>query len=148
MRRGSIFIAVMAVFALLAGCGGGNSSLSKDEFARELKLVCNKGLQERETLIKNLTQEYYEQRAERATPKYQAENLRSLMNIYQGTTEQIAEIGLPEGEEEKVEALLHAREEAAAKVKASPIGTRDNLEIIFKEADQKAEAFSAPSCAL
>jgi len=143
-----LLFVVLALLAALAGCGSDSSSVSKDEFTRELKLVCNKGLQERETLIKNLTQEYYEERAERATPEYQAKNLRSLMDVYQGTTEQIADIGLPEGEEEKVEALIKSREEAAAKVQASPLGTRDNLEIIFKDPDAKAEAFDAPSCAL
>jgi hypothetical protein len=149
VRRGLILVAFLAILMALGGCGGSDSSsVSQEEFTQQLKLVCNKGLQEREALIKELTQEYYEQREERATPAYQAENLRKMMATYQGTTEKIAEIGMPEGEEAKIEALIKAREEAAARVEASPLGTRDNIEIIFRDADSKAKAFEAPSCAL
>jgi hypothetical protein len=149
VRRGSILLALLAVLGVLGGCGGGDSStVSKEEFAQQLKLACNKGLQEQEKLVKDLTQEYYEEREERATPAYQAENLRKVMHTYQDTTDKISEMGLPEGEEQIVEDLIRAREEAAAKVDASPLGTRDNVEAIFKEADAKAKALGAPSCVL
>ena len=140
-----ILFAVLALLLAVAGCGGSDddSSVSKEEFGQQLKLACNEGLQERETLVRNLTREYYEEREERATPEYQAENLLKVMATYQKTTDKIADIGLPEGEEEKVEGFIKAREEAAAKVEASPIGTRDALESIFKDANEKALALDA-----
>jgi len=134
----------------LAGCGGGDedSSLSKEEYTTQLELVCNKGSQERETLVTTISKEYYEQREQRANAKYQEENLLKLMDTYQGTTEKIADIGLPEGEEEKAEAFIQAREEAAGKVEASPLGTRDNLEIIFEPANEKSQALGVGNCDL
>jgi DNA repair ATPase RecN len=148
VSRGLILFAFLVVLVALDGCGSGSSTVSKEEFAQELKLVCNKGLQEQEKLIRDLTQEYYEQREERATPEYQAENLRKVVDAYQNTTSKIAEIDLPEGEEEKVEDMIRAREEAAAKIEASPLGTRDNVEIIFRDADAQAKALDAPTCVL
>jgi len=133
----------------LAGCGGGDdSSLSKQEFTNELKLACNKGKQEREVLITNISRDYYEKHAGRATPKYQEKNLLKLMGVYQGTTDRIIDIGLPEGSEKKAEEFIHARQEAAAKVEASPLGTRDNLEIIFKPPTEKGEALGVGACDL
>jgi hypothetical protein len=149
VRRGIVSIAIVALIAALAGCGeGDSSSLSKQEFTNQLKLACNKGKQERETLVTNISRDYYEHHAGRATPEYQTENLLKLMDVYQGTTKEIADIGLPDGSAKKVEAFLHAREEAAAKVEASPLGTRDNLEIIFKPAVEKGEALGVGSCDL
>jgi hypothetical protein len=132
----------------LAGCGGGDDQPTKQEFMAQLKQVCNKGKQARQDYVNNLTREYYEERAERATPEYQAENLRKLMAIIQKTTGEIADIGLPEGQEKEVEDLIRAREEAAAKVEASPLGTRDNLQPILQKSQEKAEALGVGSCDL
>jgi hypothetical protein len=149
--KGAIgFAVVMAMLLVFAGCGGGDdsSSVSKQEYSQELKLACNNGLKERETLVRKLQKEFYEKRAQNPTPEYQAENLLKVMATYQETTEEIADIGLPEGEEKKAEELLRAREEAAAKVEASPLGTRDGIETIFKDANEQALAMDASSCVL
>jgi hypothetical protein len=150
VRRGMILFAVLALLLALAGCGGGDgdASLSKQEFTNELKLACNKGKQEREVLVTTISRDYYEKHAGRATPEYQEKNLLKLMDVYAGTTEKIVDIGLPEGNEKKAEEFIHAREEATAKVEASPLGTRDNLEIIFKPAVEKGEALGVGTCDL
>jgi hypothetical protein len=140
---------VLIMLMALAGCGGGDdSSLTKDEYTKQLQVVCNKGSQERETLITDISRDYYEKREQRATPKYQEENLLKLIDTYQGTTDDIRDIGLPEGEEEKAEAFIEAREEAAAKVEASPLGTRDNLQAIFEPANEKSQALGVGNCDL
>lgn len=151
VRKGRLgFAILMAMLLVFVGCGGGgeDSSLSKDEYTQQLKLVCNEGLKERATLIRSLSKAYYEKRAQNPTPKYQAENLLKLIAVYQATTQAIADIGLPEGQEKEVEAFIHAREEAAAKVEASPIGTRDAIETIFKDSNEKAVALDAETCVL
>ncbi|HEX6781146.1 MAG TPA: hypothetical protein VF125_03850 [Solirubrobacterales bacterium] len=149
MRKGTLgFVILIAMLLGLAACGSDDSSLSKEEYNQQLKLVCNEGLKERETLVRELSKDYYENRAQNPTPEYQAENLLKVMAVYQDTTQSIADIGKPEGEEEKVEAFIRAREEAAAKVEASPIGTRDAIETIFKDANEKAAALDAATCVL
>jgi hypothetical protein len=150
VRKGTLgFVILVLGLVVLGGCGGSDdSSLSKEEFTQQLKLVCNEGLKERETLVRQLAKDYYEKRAQNPTPQYQANNLLKVIAVYQGTTQGIADIGLPEGEEKEVEAFIAAREEAAAKVEASPIGTRDTIETIFKSPNEKAAALGAETCVL
>jgi hypothetical protein len=122
--------------------------VSKQEFTEQLKEVCENGREARRVLLKNLAKEYYEERAARPTDSYQAGNLRKLMAIVQDTTAEIADIGLPEGEEKKVEDWIRMREEAAAKVEASPLGTRDNLQAIFENSYATSRTFGVGSCDL
>ncbi|HET8955958.1 MAG TPA: hypothetical protein VFN18_09905 [Solirubrobacterales bacterium] len=130
-----------------AGCGGeDDSSLSKQEYTKQLQLVCNKGAQERETLVTSISRDYYTKREQRATPEYQAENLLKLVATYNTTTDNIRDIGLPEGDEDTAEAFIQAREEAAAKVEASPLGTRDNLQAIFDVPAEKAQELGVGTC--
>ncbi|HSS41587.1 MAG TPA: hypothetical protein VLK37_03450 [Solirubrobacterales bacterium] len=141
---------VLAGLLAFAGCGGGDgpSSLSKAEYTHQLQLVCNKGAQERETLVTNISRDYYEKREQRTNTKYQEENLLKLIDTYQGTTEKISDLGLPEGDEKKAEEFIRAREEAAAKVEASPLGTRDNLQAIFENPNEKSQALGVGNCDL
>jgi hypothetical protein len=122
--------------------------LSKKEFTEQLKQVCQKGGEEKRDLVEAMTKDYYEKRAGRATPEYQAENLRKLMAIIQGTTATIADIGLPEGEEKQVEEFIHTREETAARIEASPLGSRDNLEQLFQPIFGQAKRLGVGRCDL
>jgi len=145
--KGASLFAVLAVVLAFAGCGGGDdSTLTKAEYTQQLKLACNEGTQARETLIAEITRQYYEEREKPPTPQYQANNLRKLVDTYQATTKKISEIGLPEGEEKKAEAFVRAREEAAAEIEASPLGTRDNILRLFIDPEKKAEALGVGTC--
>jgi hypothetical protein len=143
-------LVVLAMTLASAGCGGGDSSttVSKQEFTKELKEVCENGREARRLLLKELAKEYYEERARAPTDAYQAGNIRKLVAIIQGTTDEIAALDLPEGEEKKVEDWIRGREEAAAKVEASPLGTRDNLQAIFEGSYAASRALDVGSCDL
>ncbi len=146
MRKAIIGLAVAAALLVVAGCGGDDSSISKQEYDQELELVCNKGLQEREELIGQLSQEF-EEGKQKSTTKTQAENINKLIAVYKGTTEEIADIGLPEEGEKKADELVRAREEAAAKVEADPLGSLGVTSTTFEEANKIAEDLEAKSCA-
>lgn len=145
VRKALVGLVVAA--ALLAGCGGDDSSISKQEYDQEIELICNKGLQEREELINKLGQEFEEGKQKQSTDT-QAENIRKLIAVYQGTTEEIADVGLPEQGEKKAEELVQAREEAAAKVEDDPLGSLGVTATTFEKANKVAEDLEAKSCGI
>lgn len=145
VRKAIIGLAVAA--ALMAGCGGDDdSSLSKQEYDQKLELVCNKGLQEREELVSRLGKEF-EEGKQKSNSKTQTENIRKLIAIYQGTTEEIDDLGLPEQSEMKAEELVEERERAAEKVEADPLGSLGVTATTFEKANKVAEDLEAGSCA-
>ena len=145
-----IFVAGVAAVLLLAfaGCGGGeDSSVSQAEYKTQVTLVCNGAEQKVQELISQLKQEYQE-RPEKAEAQYQAENLLKLIGVYEETTEELADVGVPEGKEKEAEDLIHAREEAAAEVQASPLGTRDAFQVVFRDANDILKKLEANGCLL
>lgn len=142
---GAGLVAVVLLVAL-QGCGGGSSSISKAEFIKEGKAICQKGLQRREEKATQLVTEFQE-KEERATPKVQEEAALQLVKVYQETTTKLAEIGKPAGEEEKFEAFIKAREEGAAAAEASP-GTILHSNAPFDKADKLAEGYGFGRCGI
>jgi len=134
--------------AVMAGCGGGDSTLSKAEYEQQLELVCNKGLQERGELVSAVNREFEQKREGKTSPKYEAENLTKLATVYEGTTEDIDDLGLPDQEAEQIEEFIRAREEASARVLADPLSARGNLEPIFEDANKLAISLDVKSCAM
>jgi hypothetical protein len=146
VRKAIVGLAVAAALLVVAGCGSDDSSISKQEYDQELELVCNKGLQEREELVSQLGQEF-EEGKQKSNTKSQTENIRKLIATYQGTTEEIADIGLPEESEKKAEELVQEREKAAAKVEDDPLGSLGVTATTFEQANEVAEDLNAKSCA-
>ena len=145
MWRGMGMVAVAALVVLLQGCGGGDpDTATKADFIKEAKAICHKGEQEREELSNKLILEYQE-REENATQKVQEEAVLKFAKIYEKTTAALADLDLPEGEEQKVEAIVEAREDAAAQVKASP-ATALHSGAPFKKADDLAEDYGLDNC--
>lgn len=151
VHKGISVVAVVLIGLLgIAGCGG-DSSLSKAEYQQQIELVCNKGLKEREELFKEVTAEY-EKKSRNASRKklaeLQANNVRRLMAVYQGTTEEIADLGLPEQGEKKAEELVKGREDGTAKVEADPQGSVAEFATIFAKPNKISEDFfEVASCA-
>lgn len=145
VRKAIVGLAVAA--ALLAGCGGDDdSSISQQEYDQQVELVCNKGLQEREELVSQLGKEF-EEGKQKSNTKSQTENIQKLIAVYQDTTEEIADVGLPENNEKKAEELVEEREKAAEKVEADPLGSLGVTSTTFEKANKVAEDLKAKSCA-
>ena len=146
-----IFIAavVLAMLFAVVGCGGGGgeTTVSASEYKSQVTLVCNQAEQKLQELITRLKNEYQE-RPEKAEARYQAENLLKLIGLYEETTEELADVGVPEGGEEEAEDLIHAREESAAEVQASPLGTRDAFQVVFRDANDILKKLEANGCML
>jgi hypothetical protein len=147
VHKAIVGLAVAAGLLMAAsGCGGGSSSLSKAEYEQQLELVCNKGLQEREAFVAKVSEEYAQKKSG-TDSKSQAQNIRGFMTVYNGITEKIDEIGLPEQDQKKAEELVQTREDAAAKIEADPLGTFPESLQIFAKPNKISEEFGVHSCA-
>lgn len=135
-----------ALLLVVTGCGGDDSSISKQEYDQQLELVCNQGLKEREELFQEITEEFEAKGGKGNSQEVQAKNIRKLMAVYQGTTEEIADIGLPEQDKKQAEELVQAREAAAAKVEADPLSAREDVATIFAKSNKLSEELEAKSC--
>ncbi|MFL5874152.1 MAG: hypothetical protein ACJ75T_11875 [Solirubrobacterales bacterium] len=139
-------LTIAGVFVLaLTGCGGGDSTISKSAFDKQLEIVCNKGLQGREEVMEKLSRQYQET-VQKSTTQLQSENVLKLIAAYQRTTEEIDDLDFPQGSEQKVEELVEAREKAAATVEADPIGSISVNAPTFDKANKVAEELEAKSC--
>jgi hypothetical protein len=141
--------AVGALLLVTFGCGGSDDStvVSNQEYDQKLELICNQGLKEREAFLEDVNHAFQELGG-KVSKSFQIENLRKLVAVYQGTTEEIADIGLPEENRKKAEELVRTREKAADQVDADPLGSVDSLGYIFRKTNQIAEDLEAKSCAV
>lgn len=139
-------IGLVAAAALLAGCGGGDSSISKQEYDQQLEVVCNRGVQEREEVTQKMGQEYEEGKKKKKGLEAATEGIRKLITVYEGTTEEIAAIGLPEQDEKKAEELVQAREDAAAEVEADPLASVGINSTTFDKVKKVSDELGAKSC--
>jgi hypothetical protein len=134
---------VIVLIGLLgaAGCGGDSSSLSKAEYRQQVELICNKGLQAREEFLVKSNEE-----AAKGRKVGKDEGLRLYMDVYEGTTEEIADLSPPEETEKQAEELVQAREAAAAEVDKDPQKALTQSLTIFSQAKKVSEDLEVASC--
>lgn len=138
-------IAAVAFALVVSGCGGGGGdSLTKAEFAKKADEICRRGESERAEVIKAAGQKFS---GKKVTAADQEQLILEALPSYEKAAQKIKELGAPEGEEKKAEALVEAMEEAAENVKADP-GTATTGSIPFKKANELAEEIGAKGCAV
>lgn len=141
---GSLLGIVVLLFALVAaGCGGGDDteSLSKSQFLKQGNAICKEGEEERGKLIIDASGKLKQE----ASVEEQEDLVLEVLPTYEKTTRELDELGAPEGDEEKVDAIVEAMEEAAEKVEANP-GTALVANVPFKEANEQVEKYGLKSC--
>jgi hypothetical protein len=144
VKRRVVGLVLGLVMALLfvAGCGGGDSSLTKAEFTKKASLVCQEWLSDKEEVIQAATRKLGSRKATQA----EQENLvLGVLEPYETATEKIEDLGVPEGEEKEVEAILDARKEAAERTKANPESALVST-AAFKKANEEAEKYGLEHC--
>lgn len=138
-------IAAVAFALVVSGCGGGgSSSLSKAEFSKKANEICKRAESERSELIQAASQKFS---GKKVTAADQEQIILEAIPSYEKAAQKIGELGAPEGEEKKAEALVKGMEEAVEGVKADP-GTATTSNIAFKNANKAAEAVGAKSCVI
>lgn len=143
VRKAIVGFMVAGALLVVAGCGDDSSTISKEEYDQRLEVACNTGIREREELTHALNREFEEKLERDITRKVQMENLRKLIAVYQRTTEAIADIPLPEGDEKTAEEYVREREDAAAKVEASPLAANNAL---FQKSEELGKKLETVTC--
>jgi hypothetical protein len=110
---------ILAVMVFLAGCGSGEDtpSLTKAEYTKSAKALCEKALRKRQTEVEALAQKL-------GKLDNQAKGRLATSVILPSLHRQLEDLealGLPEGGERKTEAFLRNLESEIKKIEAQPV---------------------------
>lgn len=144
------FVAAMVVALVVAGCGGGDSSttagsISKEEFITKANAICKKGTARLQKAIftalknpRNLT---------KVSEAEQIKIVKTAMvpNISQEAKE-LRALGIPEGDEEKVEAMISALEEGVETAEQDPQAVTNSSDVVFGISSRIAGEYGLTAC--
>jgi hypothetical protein len=142
--------AILAAAAMLfAGCGDSDdatASLTRAEFIKQGNAICKKGEKERGKVLKAAFDLYNQ--GEKVTRKSR-ENLvvNVLVEPYRKMTGQLADLGAPEGDEAKVEAIIKSMEKSAKDAEQEPLTAFDSI-APFAESNKLNKEYGLTSCAI
>ena len=145
------FAALIALGALVAGCGSDDETttdetvtLTKAEFIKQGDAICQKGNDQSEKEAEEFAEEN-DFTLEKASEEQIEEAIGEvLVPILNRQVEEIEALGAPEGEEEKVEEILTALEDASADVEEDPSRAFEGEPL--KEAKRLAEDYGFKVC--
>jgi len=153
------FIALLAAFAaismIVAGCGSSDdstdstssSSLTKAEFLKQGNAICAKGEKELNEEFEEFAEE--ENLSENKQPT-EAQLTKATEEVFlpiiKGQVEGIRDLGAPSGEEEQVEEVVTAAEEALEKGEEDPASLANEKEDPFAEANKLANDYGLTKC--
>jgi hypothetical protein len=141
-------VSLAALSLLLAGCGGGDdetSSLTRKEFLKQGNAICAEQTAKRNKLIQDAIAGLDQSKL---LPKAEREQIVvDALAPYAETPEKLAALGAPEGDEEKVEAIVEAMEKAAKDAEANPAKALTSTEQ-FAEANELSTEYGLTSCVL
>jgi ABC-type phosphate/phosphonate transport system substrate-binding protein len=153
MGRGPIALIAVVIAAVLivAGCGGSDdsssaSSISKEEFIAKADAVCQRGNKRMEkALVGFLTKNKKIQKPS------QADNKKFIVTVLVPSLRQeikeIKALGVPDGDEEKVDAMIAALEEGLETAEDDPeVVAAGTADIVFGIASRLAGEFGLETC--
>jgi hypothetical protein len=138
----------MVVLALAAGCGGGDdaSSLTKAEYSKQGNAICSRANTDQQ---KALTEAYGRLNEEGAKGKKVEEDLiaDTALPPIARMTEELADLGSPEGAEGEADEMVEAFEEEVQNIEEDPRGALTGTVGSFDKANKLAGEFGMNSCA-
>lgn len=150
MRRGHL----RAIFGLLlgaavlgsVGCGSSSSghSETKAEFVSQGNQICRQADKERFEALRAAGRKYGVTEGAHVSRATQEKIIIAGLPSYEAAAQKLGEIA-PDGEEEGVDALIEAMEEAAEQVKVNP-GTAVVSPVQFKKANELALRYGLKEC--
>jgi hypothetical protein len=148
--RGAFVAAAMAVALVATGCGGGDSatstaSVSKAAFIKKLDAVCQKGTERMQRAILVFLKEHKDvQRPNKA----QSEKLVGTAIVPSVKTElkELKALAEPEGDEERVNAIISALEEGLETAEDNPEAVVGSSDAVFGIFGRLAGEYGAEAC--
>ena len=134
---------VPAVVLLVAACGGGEETLTKEEYLKQADVICDEGNKELEEASKDAFSDVKE--GESPT-KEQIEDYarKTVLPMVRGQVGELRDLPPPEGGKAEVEEIYDAIESALDKVEKDPslLGSGN----LFAEADALSKKYGYEVC--
>jgi len=130
---------------LIAGCGGGDSAsaLSRGQFVREANAICREQAEKRNATVQAAIVGHD---PKKLLPLSKREEIvRKAIGLYAQVPKKLKQLGSPEGDEEKVEAITKAMEKSAAEVKKTPKKALEGVDQ-FAEANELSREYGLEEC--
>jgi hypothetical protein len=146
-----VLAALVALAAIVAGCGGGDDSdttggdsLTKAEFIKQGDAICEKANDQSEAEAEKFAKEN-DFKLERPTKEQLEEAVTEiLVPNFNRQVEDLKALGVPEGDEEQVEEMIGSLETAADEIEGDPSLVFE--EQVLKEPAQLAEDYGFKVC--
>jgi hypothetical protein len=151
-RLTSLGAGALAIALIFAGCGGDSSSsansISKEEFIAKADAICKRGTQRMEAgLVKFLTN------GGKIQKPSQADNEKFVVTVMTPSLKreikELRALGIPDGDEEKVEAMIASLEEGLDTAEDNPeVVAAGSTDIVFGIASRLAGEYGIETCGI
>lgn len=133
----------LAAALLSAGCGGGSDSPppTKAAYLKQVNKICEEGQKRHDSVLASFAKQF---QREGLTPKMEGDITFAILDPLEETTERIAQLTPPKGGEPKAEALIKAREDAAARMSKDPLITYEGHP--YREVEKFAKSAGVNAC--
>jgi hypothetical protein len=146
--RTLISICLIASALAVAGCGGGDSTLTKAEYIKQAETICKRINDQREEAIQAFTAK---SSAGPGNPITVSEQLKLVLDValppVQQEAEELDELGDPEGAEAEAEAIVDGLENGVDKVEQNPTIVLKEPTNPFNKTGELARKFGLENCA-
>jgi hypothetical protein len=147
--RGAFVAAAMVIALAVAGCGGDSStaagSISKEEFIAKADAVCKKGTERMQAAIARVLKD---QRNLTKVSKADQEKIVKTVMVpsVSRETKELRALGVPDGDDERVDAMITALEEGAETAERNPEAVTGSSDVIFGIASRIGGEYGLTAC--
>jgi hypothetical protein len=142
----ALIVALALASVVVVGCGGGGdstaittSSLSKKQFIDKANEICQEA-REIALAYKPKNESGPEKQVVTATIH------KGVLPAIQGAMEEVRELGAPEGDEAKIEAIVAGNEEMVEKAEGKSFSALGDMETLFLPTAEKARSYGIDRC--
>lgn len=149
--RGAFVAAAMVVALVMAGCGGGgdsstaSGSISKEEFVAKADAICKDGTERLQAAIGHILKDQ-----PNITKVSQVEQEKIVTTVLvpnvSKEVKELRALGTPDGDEERVDAMITALEEGVETAERDPQAVTKSSDAIFGIASRIAGEYGLTTC--